>query len=248
LVLAPGKTICAATQPIALMLSRSIWLEDVAEYLSVFAPLEHNYVGFDISTKHFPVPPASGMSFHQHDILQPFPAEHQLQYDLVHIRLLVLALRKDQFRTAIANVVQLLKPGGFIQWEEFETKNMTFIPPSAITSEVRGIMRKAAQSSGLTNTPCADIKGHLEDMGFEKVTIVDFDSSFREDLDNEAREWTKGGARAGLYYALLRDGSERSPEETRILADRLLDEYTKKIDEDVVPTMPLARVFGQKPR
>jgi hypothetical protein len=97
-------------------------------------------------------------------------------------------LRKNQFPTAIANVIELLKPGGYIQWEEFETKYMSFIPPSDVTSEVRDIMRKAAQSSGLANTPCTVIKGHLENMGFQDVAFLDFNSSSREELNIEARE------------------------------------------------------------
>lgn len=224
-----------------------IWLKDLARRLSNPPSLEREYFGFDISAKHFPSTPGKRMSFHQHDILEPFPVAFHGKFDLVHIRLLVLALKKTQFQTAVTNVIQLLKPGGYIQWEEFETKNMTFIPPSDITSQVRGIMRTAAQAYGLSNTPCADISGYLEELGFTKVEVVDYDSSSREDLVLDAREWTKDGARAGLYYALLRDASGRSLEETKMLADELLAQYVEKIDKDVVPTMPLARVIGQKP-
>jgi len=224
----------------------SIWLEDVSDTLSNSSPTTQEYTGFDISTKHFPRAQKPGMDFHEHDILQPFPADFHNRYDLVHIRLLVLALRKDQFEAAVTNVAALLKQGGYIQWEEFETKNMAFNPPSDITTQVRAIIRKSAQANGLTNTPCADISQYLNTLGPEDVRIVDYDSSSREDLAPEAREWTKAGAKAALYYALLRDGAERSPEETRALADDLLAKYVYRIDEGVVPTMPLARVVGRK--
>ena len=135
----------------------SIWLEDVSDTLSNSSPTTQEYTGFDISAKHFPRVQKPGMAFHEYDILQPFPAKFHNRYDLVHIRLLVLALRENQFEVAVTNVVALLKQGGYIQWEEFETKNMDFNPPSDITTQVRAIIRQSAQANGLTNTPCADI-------------------------------------------------------------------------------------------
>jgi hypothetical protein len=225
----------------------SIWLEDVAAILSATSSsTEREYTGFDISNKYLPPSPQQGVAFHEHDILQPFPKELYNQYDLVHIRLLVLALRKDQFETAVANVAALAKPGGYIQWEELETKNMAFHPPSEITTHVQSIMRNAAQYIGLTNTACADVRQHLTALGFEDVRVVDYDSGSREDLAPEAREWTKAGGKAGLYYALLKDGSGRTQEETRKLANELLQKYVRRIDDGVVPTLPLGMVVGRK--
>ncbi|EMR64984.1 hypothetical protein UCREL1_8049 [Eutypa lata UCREL1] len=40
------------------------------------------------------------------------------KYDLVHVRLLVAAMLPDEWEPAVRNLVQLLKPGGFLQWEE----------------------------------------------------------------------------------------------------------------------------------
>lgn len=140
----------------------------------------------------------------------------------------------------------LPEPGGYFQWEEIETKNMHFMPPSEITARVRSIMRNAAQLNGLTNTPCAEILRNLTALGFADVRVEDYDSASREDLAAEAREWTKAGAKAGLYYALLRDGSGRTQEETRTLADELLEKYVGEIDSGVLPTLPLEMVVGRK--
>jgi hypothetical protein len=158
----------------------------------------------------------------------------------------VLALQKDQFGTAIENAMQLLKPGGWIQWEEFETKNLAFIPSSEITELVQNIIRNSARGSKLTNTPCADICQHLVELGCEDVRVINYDSRGQEELAGEAREWVKGGARAALFPALLRDGEGRSVEETRAVADELYGRWAATIDEGVVPTLPLARVVGRK--
>jgi len=165
---------------------------------------------------------------------------------MVHIRLLVLAIRKDQFEIAAKNVLQLMKPGGWIQWEEFEAKNLDFIPSSEITRLVQDITRNIAHSANLSNTACTDIYQILGELGCEDVRFVDFDSRGRTDLVADAREWTKAGGKAGLFPALLRDGTGRTVEETRAVADKLYETWAATIDDGVEPTIPFGRVVGRK--
>lgn len=84
-----------------------IWLDDVAADLASASAADREYTGFDISRNHFPVD-KPGMRFLEHDVLKPFPEEFHSQYDLVHIRFLVLALKKEDFKTATSNVAALL--------------------------------------------------------------------------------------------------------------------------------------------
>jgi hypothetical protein len=69
---------------------------------------ERSYDGFDISHDQFPSTPEHPFRFHVQNILQPFPPEHYNQYDLVQVRFLTAALRADQVRTAVENVLPLL--------------------------------------------------------------------------------------------------------------------------------------------
>lgn len=48
------------------------------------------------------------MDFVAHDILKPFPEEYHGRFDVVHVRLLVLALKKEQIKLAAENVAALL--------------------------------------------------------------------------------------------------------------------------------------------
>jgi hypothetical protein len=81
------------------------------------------YTGFDISASHFPSDnPGLGMRYVVHDILEPFPEEFHGSHDMVHIRLLVLALKKDDIKTAATNVAALLS--------EFFTPVFSFKPIS----------------------------------------------------------------------------------------------------------------------
>jgi len=53
------------------------------------------------------------------------PPEQLLgKYDYVHTRLLVLVVEAKDPRPIIRNLFKLLKPGGYLQWDELDTVNM----------------------------------------------------------------------------------------------------------------------------
>jgi 2-keto-3-deoxy-L-rhamnonate aldolase RhmA/pyoverdine/dityrosine biosynthesis protein Dit1/alpha-ketoglutarate-dependent taurine dioxygenase/SAM-dependent methyltransferase len=77
--------------------------------------------GFDISDLQFPTLSGdqhSRFNFSVHDVRKPFPEEHIGKYDLVHLRLLVWALPADDVDAVVANLTALLKPGGYLAWDE----------------------------------------------------------------------------------------------------------------------------------
>lgn len=52
------------------------------------------------------------------DMFSPVPGDLRGKYDLVHVRLLVLVLSGVDAGPAIRNMLALLKPGGWLQWDE----------------------------------------------------------------------------------------------------------------------------------
>jgi hypothetical protein len=91
-----------------------IWLRDVESELSAIPTAhsqERHFHGFDISDAQFPAASncSESMYFSVHDVLKPFPEEEKGMYDIVQVRLLVLALKKEDISTAVNNVVQLLR-------------------------------------------------------------------------------------------------------------------------------------------
>lgn len=52
------------------------------------------------------------------DVKHPPPVEQQGQFDLVHVRLLVVAMTEADWPLVVRNLKMLLKPGGALQWEE----------------------------------------------------------------------------------------------------------------------------------
>ncbi|KAI0205454.1 S-adenosyl-L-methionine-dependent methyltransferase [Astrocystis sublimbata] len=58
------------------------------------------------------------LEFKSMDVKREVPPELRGKYDLVHVRLLAAAMLPDEWEPVVSNIAQLLKPGGYIQWEE----------------------------------------------------------------------------------------------------------------------------------
>ncbi|KAL4906291.1 hypothetical protein BDW74DRAFT_177307 [Aspergillus multicolor] len=105
-------------------ISLRIWLLQARDALNAKFPgsQEHRtFHGFDISAEQFPRSPPENVSFSLHDVLKPFPAEHHGKYDLVYVRLLVAAIPQGEYEVAVRNLVEILKPGGYIQWTDINS-------------------------------------------------------------------------------------------------------------------------------
>ncbi|OAA62716.1 hypothetical protein SPI_04256 [Niveomyces insectorum RCEF 264] len=91
------------------------------------------------------------------DALQPFaPALHG-QYDLVHVRLLVLALRAGDWAPLAANLLTLLRPGGWLVWEEVDLQHFQAVavasdPPKAGTEQPPPGPSAASTTAGTNGT------------------------------------------------------------------------------------------------
>ena len=48
------------------------------------------------------------------------------QYDVVHRRLIFTVMRDEDARPLIRNLTRLLKPGGWLQWDELNVEHFLF--------------------------------------------------------------------------------------------------------------------------
>lgn len=104
------------------------WLADLARQL----PPTSSLYGFDIDTDKF-VPAdklPSNITLEAGNALEPLPEEHHGKYDVVHARLLMYALKKDDWEIVARNMFTLLKPGGWLLWEETGYPSWIALPPS----------------------------------------------------------------------------------------------------------------------
>lgn len=100
-----------------------IWLLD----LSLKQPSTIQFSGFDISAAQFP-PPHSlppNITFSTLDASQDIPEELVGKFDIVHVALLIAVISSDSFDRWLANLMKLLKPGGWLQWVEGDFPGFT---------------------------------------------------------------------------------------------------------------------------
>jgi len=98
--------------------------------------------GYDFSSAMFPPTESlpSNVRLNTADAKKPFSKDLYGIYDLVHVRYLTAAMAPDDWATVLNNALQLLKPGGYIQWVEPNlTQQMWYRsePHSTVTSVAR---------------------------------------------------------------------------------------------------------------
>jgi chemotaxis methyl-accepting protein methylase len=82
------------------------------------------------------------------NVLEPFPKEYLGTYDLVHVKLLYAALKKDESLLAVKNLKTLLKPNGYLFWSEIEAYGYASNPYSAALYEWKSIESAEAVKFG----------------------------------------------------------------------------------------------------
>jgi hypothetical protein len=137
----PNTSYCLLTDPY-----RSAWLVSLASNFNG----EHDktsFIGFDIQDAHFPaaenLPPNLKLG-----ILDAFskelPEEHAEQYDVVHIRAFSSVVKDDNPGPLISNAYKMLKPGGYLQWDELDGGSFKAVPPGC-DAEMSSVSTTATQ-------------------------------------------------------------------------------------------------------
>ncbi|KAL9582653.1 MAG: hypothetical protein Q9212_003175 [Teloschistes hypoglaucus] len=123
-----------------------VWLRQLANDPTLPHPVQwqqSNFVGFDISQQQFP--PADSLPPHikfvVHDAVEIFPPEYHQRFDLVNVRLVSYAIKGSDLDTVVRNITQLLKPGGYLQWQETDASDSWVHPETqAATSCVNYVI------------------------------------------------------------------------------------------------------------
>jgi SAM-dependent methyltransferase len=124
-----------------------IWLSHTASCLAS----ETELTGFDITSKTFPDPRSSNplsIDFIVHDMLEAFPKEHIGRYDIVHVRMLVFAFKKEQWPSVVRNLSTLVRPGGWLFWEETGYPLWNTLPPSNAWADFWRVEQDWAEKKG----------------------------------------------------------------------------------------------------
>ena len=85
------------------------WLNDLARSFPRPAASRVRLVGFDISSSNYPSVNEEKVDLVVHDFTRRFPAEYHGVFDVVHLRLLVYAIREEDVVRVVENVTELLR-------------------------------------------------------------------------------------------------------------------------------------------
>ena len=104
-----------------------VWALDVAQHMP-----HAEVVGLDIADQQFP--PSwtwpSNVSLQLYDLLEEVPEVHREQFDVVHVRLLLTAGPNVDKSIFIDRFRSLLRPGGWLQWDDLEFPHISGCYPS----------------------------------------------------------------------------------------------------------------------
>ncbi|KAF2260597.1 hypothetical protein CC78DRAFT_431409, partial [Lojkania enalia] len=106
-----------------------IWMIELARYLPTSAQLD----GFDISFVQCPPKDwlCPNIAWIEHDVFSEPPTELHEKYDVIHIQLFITILRDGNPVPMLQNLMKMLKPGGYIQWGEWDFNSWEILRTSS---------------------------------------------------------------------------------------------------------------------
>lgn len=119
-----------------------IWLLD----LSAAVPPTTQLDGFDISLDQ--CPPSAwlphNLKLHTWNAFDEPPPEFVWAFDIVHVRLVTVVIRENDPRPLLSNLCKLLKPGGYLQWDEVDSLDfhVRATNPSVAKDKVERLIRQ----------------------------------------------------------------------------------------------------------
>jgi SAM-dependent methyltransferase len=149
----------------------AIWLRDIAPLL----PKDTKLVGFDIDTSKFALLPRemvpSNLELYGQDMLQPFPKQFHGVFDVVHVRSVHFALKKDQWLPHLKHLADtLLRPGGWLLCEEFVLPGLATLPMTERFSKYLGYQHEYDLWLGRDPISSLHISKHMREAGLHNVS------------------------------------------------------------------------------
>lgn len=178
------------------------------------------------------------MSILAWNFLEEPPPGLQGKFDIVHIRLIGITIEHDPL-PAIRNIALLLKPHGYLQWEEMDlTQTLIATPDDSITADAVTRMDSLMKTHG-ARTWVPQIPAMLEKSGFHDVQRFDVQPDMallKFSTDMHVLAWAEIAANQP-------EGSERRERFTRII-EEVREETAKGVGHGAVKLIFVARKDG----
>lgn len=178
----------------------ALWSLDVAHEIPK-AQLQ----AYDVDLTQAPAPGwlPSNVQVSEWDIFKDPPADMIGRFDVVHIRLLVLVLSGLDPNPVFQRFRSLLKPGGWLQWEDLDTTRMHVkrASPDVVSPSLDAIIDMS--HSGGRHDWLVKLPEMLSKQGFVEASIEEFDDpvelcrAFNDQHLMTMEEFAEGLAKAG---------------------------------------------------
>ncbi|KAI1397743.1 hypothetical protein F4819DRAFT_503045 [Hypoxylon fuscum] len=153
-----------------------VWLSDLDRELSskgISAELD----GYDVNPVNFPASShlPQSMTLKKLDVLaRPLPEEMIGTYDIVHVRAFVSIIVNSNLTPLLSTALALLKPGGWLQWEESRADTYFIESPSPEISTsacdtIAQILQAGGKARGTTFAFLGELDRHVKEHKFENV-------------------------------------------------------------------------------
>ncbi|KAI1777008.1 hypothetical protein F4818DRAFT_408812 [Hypoxylon cercidicola] len=209
-----------------------MWLIDLDTELSkkrISAQLD----GYDINPINFPASAylPEAVSLKKLDVLaKPVPSEMVGVYDVVHIKGFTSIIVNSDVTPLLSMAIALLKPGGWLQWEDVRSDRFLAESPSpeickTACDTILNIMMTGARARGLKGDWLEVLDRHLEEHGLEDVQLRIYNSR-KQDL----KAWTED------YLMVLEElhvlfPSQKKVPQAPMTAEGWIDLFSKAVKE-----------------
>nr|POE88173.1 n-methyltransferase tcpn [Quercus suber] len=239
------------------LLDPSISLSDthlkIADVCCDIAPLCHATTElFALDINPAQLPPAAWLprSIHRRrfDVFDAAtPSDLEGSFDIVNVQILFSFVKDEHINQVITNLSRLLKPGGYLQWTEFDGNNpITFSPDPSFKSEL--MPRFASDIWKLIRQPCSSWMDTLDSiMGSGELETV---KCLRPNLkQGKLPFWTQEYimVHKGICQVFLESTQDpKSREEAEAYMEMLEEVKLEMQARGTALWLPVVRVIGQK--
>ncbi|KAI0836037.1 hypothetical protein F5Y06DRAFT_116402 [Hypoxylon sp. FL0890] len=193
-----------------------VWLNDLhSEFTKkgISAQLD----GYDVNPTNFP-PPAflpESVTLTKLDIFaKPLPEEMVGAYDIVHFRALSSLILNSNLTPLLSTALALLKPGGWLQWEESRADTYVIQSPSPEISTsacetIVQILKAGGDARGAKFDFLAEADRHLKEHGFTEIHM-----RMNETRKQDLKAWTEDYLMVWEELAVYFPSKEEQPQAT----------------------------------
>ena len=162
-----------STEPRAILdvgTADGLWMREVQSSLPSPPHGTHTFIGTDINQSFFPASSPSTISYIKQDIKAPLPPSWKSSFDLVNMRMILIAAGSGSAQHAVVNEhIELVKPGGWIQIGDCDRICPTPVAENPRYHDMFACIRAVCQASGADPLEAPKMKKWLEEAGLEDV-------------------------------------------------------------------------------